>query len=365
MKKLLVILVAIAMVGAFTVPAAAATEFSFKGDARMETFMVSQDDDLGFNGESDNDLRWTKSNVLSRLGIKAVRDNITGYIEIRPHTGSYVRHWFGEWNFGSGKLLVGKTWTPATMFTNSSNYKNNIMGGFGNMNWAAARIDQIRLTFLDNNLKLGFLSPNTKTSIPDPTPGGVSFSGSSDVTLPTIEAAYTLNIKPVKLIFAGGMASYDVRETGTDDSETIASNFFGLAAFADFGPLSLKAEAHIAKNGGNYGLNYGGLSFAEAAWDSVDGDVIDSDSLGYQLIAAFQASEDFIVEVGYGYLGAEPDVSGADKDEATMMYVNMPINLAGGVLVTPEIGVIDYKDDVFGEPQGKETFYGAVWKISF
>jgi hypothetical protein len=247
------------------------------------------------------------------------------------------------------------------MFTNSSNNKDNIMGGFGNMNWAAARIDQIRFTFLEDNLKIGLLSPNTATSIPNPI--GPSFSGSSDTTLPTIEVAYTLNVKPVKLIFAGGYASYDVVDG--DDSETIASNFFGLAAFVNFGSINLIAEAHMAKNGGNYGLNYGGLSFAEAAWDPVDEDVIDNDSLGYQIVVNFQATEDVIVEAGYGYLGAEPDVSGADKDEATMVYINCPINLAGGVLITPEIGQIDYKDDVFGNAEGKETFYGAVWKISF
>jgi hypothetical protein len=227
------------------------------------------------------------------------------------------------------------------------------MGGFGNMNWAAARIDQIRLTFLDGNLKLGFLSPNTPLFGP---------AVEADTSLPTIEASYTLKLKPVKLIFNGGFASYDAVDAA-DDSETISSNFFGVAAFADIGPAYIKAEAHIAKNGANYGLNYGGLSFASAAWDGSD--VIDNDSLGYQLIVGWQASEDFILEAGYGFVSAELDVSGPDPDEATMFYINAPINLAGGVLLTPEIGVIDYKDDIFGEPQGKETFYGAVWKISF
>jgi hypothetical protein len=48
-----------------------------------------------------------------------------------------------------------------------------------------------------------------------------------------------------------------------------------------------------------------------------------------------------------------------------MIYINCPINLAGGVLVTPEIGIIDYMDDSAGNAQGEETFFGAVWKISF
>jgi hypothetical protein len=225
------------------------------------------------------------------------------------------------------------------------------MGGFGNMNWAAARIDQIRLTFLDGNLKLGFLSPNTPLFGP---------AVEADTTLPTIEASYTLKLKPVKLIFNGGFASYDAVDAA-DDSETISSNFFGVAAFADIGPAYIKAEAHVATNGGNYGLNS-----AVAYSADFDGDVEDNSGMGYQLIVGWQATEDFILELGYGYISGETDATGADeKDEATMMYINSPINLAGGVLLTPEIGVIDYKDDNEGNAEGKETFYGLVWKISF
>jgi hypothetical protein len=350
MKKLFVILVAIAMVGAFAVPAYAATEWSFKGDIRMETFMATQDEDLA--GFDDTDLTWEKQKTLSRLGIKGVRENITGYIEVRPRVdGNWVRHWYGEWNYGSGKLLVGQTWAPATVFSNSSNYRNNIMGGFGNTNWAAARIDQIRLTLFDN-LKLGFLNPNT----PD-VPGFADTD--KDTKMPTIEASYTLNLKSVKLMFNGGYATYDVVDS-TDSSESVSSNFFGLAAFANIGPTYIKAEAYTATNGGNYGLN----TAADLSANYVAGKIEDNKGMGYQLILGWQASEDFILEAGYGYISGEDD-SATDKDEATMVYINCPINLAGGVLITPEIGVIDLKDDNTGAAQGKETFYGAVWKISF
>jgi hypothetical protein len=354
MKKLLVILLAVAMVGAFTLPAMAASTFSFKGDARMDTYMVNQDDDLGPAGESDDDLYWTKQNVLSRLGIKATNENITGYIEIRPNVGSFVRHWFGEWNFGSGKLLVGKTWTPATVFTNASNYRDNIMGRFGNMNWAAARIDQLRLTLLDGNLKIGFLSPNT------PALTGYA-TNDTDTTLPTVEAAYTLKFDPVKLILCGGYASYDVVDAA-DDSETVTSNFFGFAAFANFGAAYVKAEAHMSTNEGNYGMN--GSQNTDTSADYVAGDVEDNKGLGYQLIVGFKASDTMTVEAGYGFISGEDD-SADDPDEASMMYVNLPISLAAGVTLTPEVGVIDYMDDDAGNAEGKETFYGATWKISF
>lgn len=352
MKKLLVILVAIAMVGAFAIPVSAASTFSFKGDARMETFMVSQDDDLGPAGESDSDLSWTKENVLSRLGIKAVNENITGYIELRPHTSSFVRHWFAEWNFGSGKLLVGKTWAVNTIFSNGSNYDNNLMGAFGNLNWAAARIDQIRLTLLDGNLKLGFLSPNT------PDLDGFA-TNDTDTKLPTIEAAYTLPLEPVKITLHGGYASYDVVDAG-DNSETVASNVFGLSVNANFGDAYVIGEAHMTTNGGNYGLN----TAVDYSADYVAGDVEDNDGMGFQIIAGFNLSDTMTVEAGYGFISGEDD-SASDADEASFMYVNLPVKVASGVTITPEVGVADYMDDNAGNAEGAETFFGATWKIAF
>lgn len=355
MKKLLVILVAIAMVGAFTIPASAASTFSFKGDARMETFMVNQDEDLASNGFDDDDLRWAKEDVLSRLGIKAVNENITGYIEIRPNTGSFVRHWFGEWNYGSGKLLVGKTWTPATVFTNGSNYKDNLMGAIGNMNWRAARIDQIRLTLLDGNLALGFLAPNTSYT------GITAGVADTDTKLPTIEVAYTLKLDPVKLILCGGYASI-TKANAADDEIDIDSNFFGFAAYANFGAAYVKAEAHVSTNEGDYGFN--GSQYTDTFANEVGGDVEDNAGMGYQLIVGFKASDTITVEAGYGFISGEDD-SASDPDEASMVYVNMPISLAKGVTLTPEVGSVDYMDDNAGNAEGTETFFGATWKISF
>ncbi len=352
MKKLLVILMAIAMVGAFTIPAAA-SELTVKGYASFETFMVDQDKDrTGTFDESD--LRWTQQDVLSRISFKLVSGDVTGYVELRPYGGTSARHWFGEWDFGSGKLLVGHTWTPATIFSNASNYKDNIMSHFGNMNWAAARLDQIRFTLLDGNLKLGFLTPNT-AAVPGFT------SADYETSLPTIEAAYTLKLDPVKLIFCGGYASYDVVDVA-DNSETVTSNFFGLAAFANFGEMYVKAEAHISTNEGNYGFN-GPETDTNANFAA--GDVKDNDGLGYQLIVGYKASDTVKVEAGYGFISGEDDIAGAKADEASMMYVMVPITLAPGVTITPEAGVLDFMDDSAGAAQGEETYFGATWKIAF
>jgi hypothetical protein len=82
----------------------------------METYRVSQSEQFTGTGRDDTGTIWARDSVLSRFSITAKSENVKGYIEIRPNTGSYVRHWFGEWDFGAGKLLVGKTWTPTTFF---------------------------------------------------------------------------------------------------------------------------------------------------------------------------------------------------------------------------------------------------------
>jgi len=50
------------------------------------------------------------------------------------------------------------------------------------------------------------------------------------------------------------------------------------------------------------------------------------------------------------------------------MYAMLPITIAEGFTITPEIGVIDKEDHTVAgvkTEQGDMTYYGAVWKIHF
>jgi hypothetical protein len=349
MKKFLVFVFAIAMVVAFAVPSYAAFTYTFKGDARMNTYTV--DVDPGGGAQSDRDTTWAKENVLSRFSITAKSENIKGYIELRPHVTSYVRHWFGEYDFGAGKLLVGKTWAPNTFFTNGQNYAANGISGYGNLNWAAARIDQIRLTFGD--LVVGFLSPNTGSTL------GIA-GGEVDNTIPTIEATYTLNLDPVKLIFAGGYATYSV-DTGAQDYD-VTSYVVGLAAFFNFGPAYLNLEGHISQNGTNYGLNYasidGGANFS-------GNEVKDNDGYGYLGAIGYKINDMLTIEAGYSYVQGEDDLPNVQEDDASWMYVMLPITVAPGVTISPEVGKIDEGESAARVDQGDTTYIGATWKIAF
>lgn len=47
-------------------------------------------------------------------------------------------------------------------------------------------------------------------------------------------------------------------------------------------------------------------------------------------------------------------------------YLNTTIPVYGSFIIVPEIGVLDYLDDSFGDDEKKATRYiGAKWQIDF
>jgi hypothetical protein len=351
MKKFLVLFFAIAMVVAFTVPSYAEFTYSFKGDARMNTYSVNTSKEYNGTTDDDRDTTWSKENILSRFSITAKSENIKGYIEIRPNVGSFVRHWFGEYDFGAGKLLVGKTWAPATFFTNNQNFAGNLIAGYGNLNYLAARVDQIRLTFGD--LVIGFVDPSN----------GLSNLGltSTDVTWPTVEATYTLKLDPVKLMFAAGYKTYDA-VNAANTSFSVDSYFVGASAYLNFGPMYANVEGHWVQNADNYGLNY---PTVDAGAKFSGGQVKDNTGYGYLAAVGYKISDMLSAEAGYSHLEAKNDLPGATADDASMMYVMLPITVAPGVTISPELGKVDEGKSGANVDQGDYSYFGATWKIAF
>jgi hypothetical protein len=67
-----------------------------------------------------------------------------------------------------------------------------------------------------------------------------------------------------------------------------------------------------------------------------------------------------------GYAQSSFDVDKApEKDDTSSYYVQATVNLAKGVFIVPEIGVVDYGKDSYDNDQGKLTYYGLKWQINF
>jgi hypothetical protein len=85
--------------------------------------------------------------------------------------------------------------------------------------------------------------------------------------------------------------------------------------------------------------------------------------LGYAIAAGFKANDMFAFEAGYGYVEVEEMGGALEDNEVQSYYVQSTITLAPGVFITPEIGMLDGKED--GAGNFETMYYGAKWQINF
>ena len=351
MRKLLVLLSAVAFVVAFTVPVMAA-DWSFYGSARMTTFWDSDSEEASPTGFEDDDLAWALQGN-SRIGANVKAGDISGRFEYG--TGVNLRILYGAWNFGAGTLLVGQTYGPVNLFQSNQVWgSDNDMLNFGGV--YGGRNPMIQVAF--GKFKIALLSPNAAT----PPAIAALLPTDIDTSIPKLEASYGFNIGPVGLTVVGGYQTYDVVGP-TDEGIDVASYIVGLGFNIGFGPLYIKGDVYTGQNLGQYGLYQAGAD--DVGFSIADQDIIDNDTTGWLLVVGFKVSDMFAVEAGYGNNSHELDVSGSDSDDTSAYYLQATINLAKGCFITPEIGKIDYQDDAAGNEQGDTTYYGAKWQINF
>ncbi|MGB2930327.1 MAG: hypothetical protein WBB70_15610 [Desulfobacterales bacterium] len=390
MKKITVFLAclaAFAMVFGFTVTAAMA-DADLYGSIRFRTYWVDKDkaftgyhsSDTGFD---DEDLDW-QIGYLSRWGVNYQSGNIKGKLEMdtRDADGKEgsaelgdvrVRHLYGEWDFGMGKLLIGQTFSPCTVYASSIGYYSGGLQPFHGTGLSYFRTSQIRLTF--DNFMIAFLTPDIDTNYGE---------ADTDKTIPRIEARYSLKLDPLTLDFMGGYQTYDVVNS-FDDDESIDSYFVGLYAQANFGAAYVKALVNYRQNGGNYGLwsgAFGDYVNEDAVYTATGNqqDVDDSDAIGYGAVVGYKFSDKFSVEASYAGSSAETDTDyyGGDPEDDVQAYaLALKYSPAPGVIIQPEFIYEDQQESDFqefnkdgtltgnGDDQGDAFIFGVFWMINF
>lgn len=376
MKKALIVLLAVAFVGAFALPAMAAdkTEWGFYGSARVGTW--SYDDDKmsglvpngGVNGFDDRDTTWALQGN-SRFGANASAGAVSGRVEIRET--SEFRVMWGEWNFGPGKLGVGKNYTPANMFYSQQ-------AGFGDANllniggYYTGADGMIRLSF-DNiadmfSFDLAFVEP---TVVPDQSPAIRGLTPAqinaldADTTLPQIEGRFLFNWGPVQMEMGGAWVEFtDTAIVGGAERD------YDLDAWAlhmgikyAMGPFYANGNIHTGEN--NTYLGQWTYSQVVATYDAGNDTMVDADHWGWNLIAGFNLNDMLSFEAGYGETDADYNMPGLVEDETASYYMQARISPAAGVFIIPEIGKRDYKNTTAGVDQGDTFYFGATWRINF
>jgi len=345
MRKLLILVSAVALVVAFTVPAAA--DVSFYGNVRMSSFWESFDPDVA-GVDSTSDLLWDLDAGSSRFGAKFKDGDVGANVEIRPVSTSIFRQWNGTWDFGGGTLLIGQAWSELFSCVSSSVCEGGFSGGRGDT-FGSLRIPQIAV-------HLGSLHIATAT----PTKANL-LGGNSTATIPKIEASYGLKAGPAAIKIYGGMNSSE-EEVGTVTYD-YSSMLLGANAKIGFGAGTVGVNLYMANNPGLYG-EVGSTAMANTITGT---EVDDVDTLGFLVDFSYKLSPTMSIFAGYGQAVHELDTPGTNEKTATYMYVGLPIELAKGVSITPEIAITSDEYDQ-GQPTvaaPSTTYYGAYWFIAF
>ena len=311
MKKLFVLLAAVAFVVVFTAPTFAA-EWSFYGSARIHTFWV--DSDLGdsvLRTGDDDDLDLV--HILqgnSRIGANVkVTDNLTGRFEYG--SGPNLRILWGEYDFGGFKLGVGQHYTPLNFF-----YSNQVVFGdtdllpYGGVYNGRRAMVQGKF----GGFKIALVEPQNNAL------EGMTVED-EDVVIPLIEAGYSFKIAGLSLDLAGGYQTYSVEDIN-DNDEDINSYIVAIGGTYNMGPFYFGANYWMGRNVGN--MNMWNDGFSEAVWNDADEDLLDTDGYGFILVGAFTLSDMLRFEAGYGYSLFDTD-DADEKDDTSSYYVQATI----------------------------------------
>lgn len=346
MKRLITILAAIALVGAFTLPAAAA-DWNFYGSARMHTFSTTADD--GSGGDDDTDTDWSLQGN-SRIGANVKAGDVTGRFEYG--SGPNLRILWGEWNFGAGSLGVGQNYTPANFFPS-----NQVYGGdtdllpYGGI--YRGRRAMIQLSF--GTFKLALVQPNAASDL--------GSGGDVDIMLPQFELAYKFKTDMFFVDVFGGYQTYSIDANAASTADLDVSSYIaGVNLGVNVGPVAIKGSVYMGQNLGPYGMWQTGADDPTIAASGTE--TVDNDTMGFLGVVTFKATDALSFEVGYGYLEHELD-GAVEKDDTASGYVNAVITFAPGVFIVPEVGMVDYGKSGTGADQGDDFYFGAKWQINF
>ena len=378
MKKLVVLLAAIAMVFAFT--AQAMSDMDAYGSIRFRTYTVSTDKEFKIpNAPHDTTGTVWNMGTLTRLGFNFTSGDVGGKWEIDTGAGSVgtasryadtdsnrwgdirVRHAYGYWNFGEGRqLLIGQTFPLVDLTISNAAYPGCAMKKAGEIGLITARPMQLRLTF--NDLKLALITPYT-------TGGYVTSATATDVTIPKIEISYLLSLGNVKLDFVGGYQSYDERVVLTDDTEGIDSWIVGVRAKANFDALYVGAIAGYAQNARQYGMKYTDNVKGTAYLDGTS--IQNANTMNFGLTLGYKTSDKLNFQGGYFMTDTKGDDVGPLKyeDSSNAYFVQAKYKMASGVYMIPEIIVYNTDDETWGAATategGTQTAAGIFWMINF
>ncbi len=342
MKRLVIVMASFAVL----LSSAHAADWNFYGSARVSTFYENVDIS---GSDSTNFAMALQEN--SRVGAEVkVSDELSGRFEYGASDGNAnIRYLYGVWNFGAGSLLVGQHEGPLRHPGSDQVYADDAgLGGWGEM----SSPQKAQLKLMIDTFRLALRAPSV-----DYNNGTNNVTTDTKAKMPSIEAKYRFAGDNYNL---GISAGYGYFKVGTTDQKDISSYVVGIGGDVTFGGVILGANLFGGENVGNLvDTDVNGTDTGAGLAQYNGTTVTDNQALAWKIHATYIFNDMFGVHAGYGYMKTELDNQA--KDEVQSYYLQVPITLATGVSIVPEIGTLDYKE----AGQSKTDYLGAKWQIDF
>ena len=168
----------------------------------------------------------------------------------------------------------------------------------------------------------------------------------------------------------GGFLGFQTYDEGvSDDQESVTSYLLGVRSKINAGPAFINVCLWGAQNAGNYGMTLAN-GFA-ASQNTTGDDTEEATTIGAALAVGAKFTSSVGIEAGVGIIQSSVTDGATDGDlegDAMSYYLQVPITLAKGVFIVPEISVFDNgEDDNDGTvtENGKLTVFGAKFQINF
>jgi hypothetical protein len=380
MKKLMILILVVAMVGVFTTVASA--DVDLYGSARFRCYYRSNAWGTPTGISKDKDLEWRMGH-LSRFGANFRSEKITGKFELDARAGQggltdniessdgsskigamRLRHLWGQWDFGAGKLMIGHNYPLYDAPVSGINYYSGGLQKWGGVGHDWARTSQLRLTF--GRFRLAFLQTDTTETSPSATFEEIN------VRFPRIEARYDMQADNFIFNFIGGWQTYEIEDRlnaawgrGTMATKDINSYVLAVRGRATFGPLFAGLCLTYRQNGDNYGAWT--VSYKETAVFEGN-DLKDATAWGLVASLGWKINDMWHLEASYATLDSKQDTSLDNEDDAMVWALLARITMTPGVYIIPELIYQDNKDFVHNGmsiDQGDTTVVGVYWRIDF
>ncbi len=350
--------------------APAFADAQFYGSLRYDTFYVNQKSDGAKNVAGDDNVTTLQNDLApnSRFGVKFTKGNLYGKFELgikgaNDGNSLYTREFYGTYKFNGGRLLIGQTFTPWTMFTAQAYGVDNGNKGFGAL--YDSILPQVKLSF--GGFWIDFITTKDGAKL-----------DAADVQynqIPKMGIGY--DGKVGNSTFGAGFAYNTYKEQNNNiefDSSVDSYLVYGRAAVM-VGTVKISSQIHYGQNLGNFGIVERPNAFAtlDASGTGVD----NTNGWGGFLQVGTPLTQMVAMNVGAGFTrDSQKNSSYEDTDhDQTTVFVNFPIKIADGFQVVPEFDYFHYNNAVSTSaiplpsalvPNLKDVYvFGAKWQMDF